>query len=98
MRQSSKTRLMRPDLYISGDIEADGAIPGPYSMLAFGLAVTARFDGKMFTSLNPADSTFYRELKPISKEFDLEALRASGLDRERLKREGADPARAMAEA
>lgn len=89
---------MQPDLYISGDIEADGAIPGPYSMLAFGLTVTARFDGRVFTAFDPTRSTFYRELKPISDLFDPEALRVSGLDREHLVREGADPAEAMKEA
>jgi hypothetical protein len=29
------------DIYFSADIEADGPIPGPYSMLSFGLAVAA---------------------------------------------------------
>jgi len=27
------------DIYISIDVEADGPIPGPYSMLSFGFAV-----------------------------------------------------------
>ena len=36
------------DVYISADVEADGPIPGPYSMLAFGLAVAATFDGATF--------------------------------------------------
>jgi len=89
---------MRPDLYISADIEADGPIPGAYSMLAFGFAVASRFDGQVFAPLNPADLTFYRELQPISETFNPEALRVSKLDRERLKHEGADPAEAMAEA
>ena len=89
---------MQPDLYISCDIEADGPIPGPYSMLAFGLAVAARFDGQVFTVCDPSKATFYRELKPISDTFDSEALRVSGLDREWLTREGAHPAEAMADA
>ena len=33
------------DMYFSADIEADGPIPGPYSMLAFGLVVAGVFDG-----------------------------------------------------
>ncbi|MGH9541754.1 MAG: hypothetical protein ACRD2H_07710 [Terriglobales bacterium] len=41
---------------------------------------------------------FYRELKPISKRFQHEALKVNGLDRNRLCREGADPAKAMADA
>jgi len=44
---------MARDIYISVDIEADGAIPGPYSMLAFGLVVAADFDGRAFTPRDP---------------------------------------------
>jgi hypothetical protein len=51
---------------MSADIEADGPIPGEYSILSFGLAVAARFDGDNFEALEPAAATFYRELKPIS--------------------------------
>jgi hypothetical protein len=83
------------DLYISVDIEADGPIPGPYSMLSFGLAVAGRFDGSRFESFNPSLTTFYRELKPISDRFDPQALAVAGLDREVLNRDGADPAEAM---
>ncbi|MFH0521079.1 hypothetical protein ACHBTE_28360 [Streptomyces sp. M41] len=32
-------RRIKPSLYISVDIEADGPIPGPYSMLSLGVAV-----------------------------------------------------------
>ncbi len=86
------------DLYISADIEADGPIPGPYSMLAFGLAVAATFDGETFAPREPAAATLYRELKPISDEFDAAALAVSGLDRDGLTRVGADPAVAMRDA
>jgi hypothetical protein len=86
------------DVHISVDIEADGPIPGPYSMLAFGLAVAATFDGETFAPHEPAAATFYRELKPISDEFDAAALAVSGLDRDGLAREGGDPAVAMRDA
>src|SRR4051812_39188668 len=86
------------DLYFSVDVEADGPIPGPYSMLSFGLAVAGRFDGTAFTAADPEARTFYRELRPISKDFDPEALEVSGLDRDALIRDGADPAAAMTEA
>jgi hypothetical protein len=89
---------MAKDIYISADIEADGAIPGLYSMLAFGLAVAAEFDGETFTPRDPSASTFYRELKPISDRFDRDALRVAGLDRARLEREGMAPLDAMASA
>lgn len=86
------------DIYISGDIEADGPIPGPYSMLSFGLAVTGTFDGTSFDSRDPSELTFYRELKPISEYFDKGALQVSGLDREALATNGSEPSEAMQEA
>ncbi|WP_328501014.1 3'-5' exoribonuclease [Streptomyces sp. NBC_00457] len=90
-------RRSRPSLYISVDIEADGPIPGPYSMLSFGAAVAGVQDADGFTPADPVERTFYRELRPISAEFVPEALAVSGLDRERLEREGGEPATALAE-
>ena len=86
------------DAYFSADVETDGPIPGPYSILSFGLVLAGTFDGDTFS--RPADYTdsFYRELKPISNEFQAEALRVNGLDRERLVREGVAPAVAMTDA
>jgi DNA polymerase III epsilon subunit-like protein len=83
------------DIYISADIEADGPIPGPYSMLSFGLAVAGTFDGTTFEPRNPSDRTFYRELKPISDHFDPGALQVSGLDREELTARGSEPSQAL---
>ena len=88
----------RPDLYVSADIETDGPIPGPYSMLAFGLAVAGTFDGTRFWRADPSQSTFYRELKPISDEFEQEALDVNQLDRSRLELTGLDPTTAMVQA
>jgi hypothetical protein len=88
----------RADLYFSADIEADGPIPGPYSMLSFGLAVAGRFDGKVFEVCNPEGQTFYRELRPISNEFDPKALQVSHLDRDALLQGGEDPTKAMTDA
>ncbi|MEU9579040.1 exonuclease [Streptomyces chilikensis] len=89
-------RRVRPSLYVSVDIEADGPIPGPYSMISLGAAVAGRQDADGFTAADPEEHTFYRELRPISEEFDAQALAVSGLDRDRLCREGTDPATAMA--
>jgi hypothetical protein len=86
------------DVYISADVETDGPIPGRYSMLACCLAVTATFDGKRFEPRDPAAATFYRELRPISDEWLPEAVKASGLDRDTLTREAADPRMSMEEA
>ncbi|MGW2033961.1 3'-5' exonuclease [Streptomyces sp. NPDC001811] len=90
-------RRVKPSLYISVDIEADGPIPGPYSMLSLGAAVAGVQSGAGFTAADPEERTFYRELRPISSEFVPEALAVSGLDRARLTTEGAEPAVALTE-
>lgn len=87
--------MARREIYVSVDIEADGPIPGPYSMLSFGLARCGAFDGRAFTASDPAARTFYAELKPISDLVDSAALEVSGLDRDRLAREGREPREAM---
>jgi hypothetical protein len=88
--------IMRADMYFSVDVEADGPIPGPYSMSSFGVAVAGTFDGE-FRATDPEAATFYRELAPISETFDPQAMAVSGLDRDRLVTDGADPAAATAE-
>ncbi|MFD8935656.1 exonuclease, partial [Streptomyces sp. NPDC059578] len=52
-------------------------------------------DGAGFRAVDPAERTFYAELKPISDAYDPQALAVGGLDRDRLAREGQDPVRAM---
>lgn len=89
-------RTARPSLYISVDIEADGPVPGPYSMISFGASVAGRQDGGSYTAADPEVLTFYRELRPISDAFVPEALAVSGLDRDLLVRDGCDPEAAMA--
>jgi hypothetical protein len=87
------------DIYFSADVETDGPIPGPFSLLSFALVPAGSFDGKSFKRPNSgAKPSFYRELKPISNLFQSEALSVNGLDRERLIREGAEPELAMNEA
>lgn len=85
------------DVYFSADIETDGPIPGPFSMLSFALVRVGTFDGQRARRSND-DAVFYRELRPISDAFDPETLAVSGLDRDKLTREGEDPADAMTEA
>lgn len=54
------------------DIEADGPIPGDYSMISFGAVL-----------VEPSlDRIFYGELKPISDKFIPEALAVSTFTRE----------------
>jgi 3' exoribonuclease, RNase T-like len=86
------------DAYFSADVETDGPIPGPYSMLSFAIVYAGSFDGHHFKRPGNYDRTFYRELQPISEEFQEEALRVNGLDRSRLCREGDSPQKAMTDA
>ncbi|MGW2015314.1 exonuclease [Streptomyces sp. NPDC001927] len=87
--------MAKAEFYVSADVEADGPVPGPFSMSSFGLAVAGVHDGDGFTASDPAARTFYAELKPISDGYDPEALAVSGLDRGRLAREGREPAEGM---
>ena len=76
--------MARPESYISVDIEADGPIPGEYSMLSLGAA-----------SVDKPERSFYVELRPISDRYVADALAVSGLDRDRLIEEGSAPESAM---
>jgi len=58
--------------YVMVDVEADGPIPGDYSMVCFGAVIVE-------PGLN---RTFYGQLKPISDKFVPEALAVSGFSRE----------------
>src|SRR6266852_2761555 len=88
----------RVDAYFSADVETDGPIPGPFSILSFALVYAGSFDGKSFQRPQRYEKTFYKELQPISDNFQEEALQINGLDRVRLCREGESPERAMKEA
>jgi len=92
------SRSVMADAYISADVETDGSIPGVFSILSFALVYAGRFDGQRFDRPPKFDRIFYRELRPISDNFEDEALRINGLDRERLLREGVSPDVAMSDA
>ncbi len=100
------------DVYISGDIESNGPIPGPFSMTSFGASVSGTKDSNgVITKLNPDDNpdwTFYRQLKPISDKYEDEAymvglidgLASTATPEERqayLLANGSDPVDAMKE-
>jgi hypothetical protein len=91
---------MKPglDVYFSADVETDGPIPGPFSILSFALVFAGTFDGQRFTVPQNYQQSFYRELKPISDDFEPDALRVNGLDRDKLLVEGERPEAAMTEA
>jgi hypothetical protein len=87
----------RKEIYISVDVEADGPIPGPYSLSSLGAAVVGIGQLSTFTSIDPTEeeNQFYVELKPISEDFVPEAIAVGGFDHAQLKITGQDPAEAM---
>ena len=58
--------------YVMVDVEADGPIPGDYSMVSFGAVI-----------VEPGlQRTFYGQLKPVSERWVPAALAVSGFSRE----------------
>ena len=70
--------------YVMVDIEADGPIPGDFSMVCFGAVIVT----------SALDQTFYATLAPVSERWMPEALRVSGFSREETLK-FADPASEM---
>lgn len=95
-RRSSSERMM--DAYFSADVETDGPIPGPFSMLSFALVYAGSFDGRKFARPANYNLGFYKELRPISETYEEEALAINKIDRNRLVLEGPDPRTVMDEA
>jgi DNA polymerase III alpha subunit (gram-positive type) len=61
--------------YVMVDVEADGPIPGDYSMVCFGAVI-----------VEPGlKRSFYGQLRPISERFVPEALEVSGFSREQTQ-------------
>ena len=58
--------------YVMVDVEADGPIPGDYSMICLGAIVVD----------SALDKTFYGQLKPVSEQWVPEALKISGFSRD----------------
>ncbi|MDA0659312.1 MAG: exonuclease [Planctomycetota bacterium] len=58
--------------FIMVDVEADGPIPGDYSMVCLGAIVVDP----------PLNKTFYGRLKPISEKWNPDALKIAGFSRQ----------------
>lgn len=58
--------------YIVVDVESDGPVPGPYSIVCFGAVIVD----------NQLDKTFYGQVAPISDKWQADALAISGISRE----------------
>lgn len=67
-------------------------------MLSFGIVYAGAFDGSVFYRPESYDEKFYVELKPISENFEQEALDINGLNRDHLIQHGSDPQTAMSDA
>ena len=75
------------EVFISVDVETSGPVPGLYALLSIGACV-----------VDQEDKTFYIELCPPDKALILPgAVAATGIDMDRLRKEGTDPAIAVAE-
>lgn len=61
-----------PKKYIVVDVESDGPIQGIHSMVCFGAVIVS----------DKLDKTFYGQIKPISNEYQPDALAVSGFTRE----------------
>lgn len=86
MKMDDNTTL--PDeVFISVDVETSGPVPGLYALLSIGACVVGQ-----------EDKTFYIELCPPDKALTLpDAVAATGMDIDRLCKEGTAPAIAAAE-
>ncbi|TJV43518.1 MAG: exonuclease [Mesorhizobium sp.] len=67
-------------------------------MLSFAIVYAGKYDGRRFERPASYDNVFYRELSPISEDFQDEALMVNGLDREKLVLDGVNPITAMSDA
>ena len=91
---------MTRELYISVDVEPDGHVPGPSSIVSLGACAAAlRDDDGNVAALDADDeaNTFYAVLRPISDRYVEKALRVTGFDRATLERDGRPPAKALPE-
>ncbi len=76
---------IKPETFISVDIETSGPTPSRYSMLSIGACL-----------VDDPTQQFYVELKPTSRESVDSAQAIGGFSLDDLARDGVDPADAMA--
>jgi DNA polymerase III epsilon subunit-like protein len=82
--RESDTVSKNREVFLSVDVETAGPIPGEYSLLSIGACDV----------YDPAN-TFYVELKPTTRKFDVKALEVTGFSLEKLQSDGEDPLAAM---
>ena len=76
--------------YFCVDVETSGPVPGIHNLLSIGVTHVRRTEGRyrLFDDL-------YLEMKPVFDGFHPPAMRIHGLDADRLRAEGLEPAVAM---
>jgi ribonuclease T len=80
-------------VFISVDVEASGTVPGFFDLLSIGAVPVLRQHGRYVVG----EPDFYVELKPVLGTTNPASMKVNGLDLERLRREGMEPANAAAE-
>jgi len=81
-----RDQRVRPERFISVDVETAGPTPGDYAMISIGAC-----------PVDDPDRGFYVELKPDRDAVVESALKVSGLSMQTLAVEGTDPRQAMEE-
>ena len=76
--------VMRPETFISVDVETAGANPARFAMISIGACL-----------VDDPTTNFYVELQPDRTEVDEKALAISGLSMSTLAQEGIEPTDAM---
>jgi ribonuclease T len=85
MNAASQQRV-RPERFVSVDVETAGPTPGDYAMISIGACL-----------VDDPDRGFYVELKPDRDAVVASALKVSGLDMAELTANGTEPKQAMEE-
>lgn len=83
---TNKTGRVRPERFVSVDVETAGPTPGDYAMISIGACL-----------VDQPERGFYIELKPDRDAVVDSALAVSGLSMETLAIDGTDPREAMEE-
>jgi len=78
--------MVKKEVFISVDVETSGPIPGEYDLLSIGACV-----------INCPNQVFYRELKPVTRNADPDALSVTGFNLDDLLINGEKPSLAMYE-
>jgi hypothetical protein len=88
------------EVYISVDIESDGPIPGPFSMVSIGASAACYKMSNGFVAplmIDEPANQFYAEIKPISENWQPDALAVSGFSREYIMENGREAVEVMNE-